>query len=88
MEQNTNQTEQELLKDIQEILKNSEETLKANDSLNRAVKFAIDEYKTNKHWFRDEPGHVTTTDVIKTCVEYGWAMRQQYEHERNKRQQS
>lgn len=87
MNQNTNQTEQELLTDIQKFLKNSEESLKAHDSLKQAIEFAINEYKTNKHWFRDEPGHVTTTDVIKTCVEYGWAMRQQYEHERNKRQQ-
>ena len=88
MEQNTNQTEHEILKDIQKFLKNSEEALKANESLKHAIEFAINEYKTNKRWFRDEPGNVTTIDVIKTCVEYGWAMRQQYEYERNKRQQS
>jgi len=52
------------------------------DELNRMKDdedFLINEYKINKKWFRDNPGKVTIEDVIKTCYEFGWAARHQFD---------
>lgn len=43
------------------------------------VDFLLNEYKTNKRYFRLEPGRVTIEDVIKTCFEFGWASKKNFD---------
>ena len=74
------QEEKDLLKDTKELLKNCNETLKEIDESKRCVDFLINEYKTNKHYFRTEPGRVTIEDVIKTCFEFGWASKRNFDY--------
>lgn len=47
------------------------------------VDFLLNEYKTNKRWFRDEPGRVTIEDVIKASFEFGWASKRNYDYNNN-----
>lgn len=44
------------------------------------VEFLINEYKTNKRWFREQPGKVTIEDVIKASFEFGWACKRNFDH--------
>lgn len=53
--------------------------------INRGKEFLINEYNTNKDWFRSEPGEVTIEDVIKTCFEFGWASRRQFDYDREQK---
>ena len=71
---------EDIMKDVKSLLSNSDKTLKEMEELKECVSFALNEWKTNKRWFREEPGHVTTEDVIKMCIEYGWASRGHFEH--------
>lgn len=71
---------------VKEVIKECEKCLGLCDSLDKeleaikhGVDFLLNEYKTNKKWFREEPGRVTIKDVIKTCFEFGWASRRQFE---------
>ena len=76
---------QELLDKAKELIKSSDKTFAEMDELNKCVMFALNEWKTNKHWFREEPGRVTTEDVIKMCIQYGWASRGNFEYMYNKK---
>ena len=49
--------------------------------MDRCKEFLINEYKTNKQWFREEPGRVTIEDVIKTCFEFGWSSRHNFDNQ-------
>lgn len=49
------------------------------------VDFLINEYRTNKRWFKPEGGRVTTEDVIKACFEFGWASRRNFDHKNSKK---
>lgn len=42
------------------------------------IKFLLNEYKTNKRYFRQEPGRCTVEDVIKTVYEFAWAASRNY----------
>ena len=76
---------QELLDKAQALIKNSDKAFAEMDELNRCVMFALNEWKTNKRWFREEPGRITTEDVIKMCIQYGWVSRGKFEHMYNKK---
>lgn len=70
--------------DCQKILKMCQELDEETDSMKDGIDFLISEYKTNKRWFRDEPGRVTIEDVIKASFEFGWASKRNYDYDRAK----
>lgn len=70
--------------DCQKILKMCQELNEEMDSMKEGVDFLINEYKTNKRWFREEPGRVTIEDVIKASFEFGWASKRNYDYDRAK----
>lgn len=47
------------------------------------IKFLLNEYKTNKKYFRQEPGRCTVEDVIKTVYEFAWASSKNYHLDNN-----
>ena len=69
-----------LLAEAEQYAKNLEKITEEDAEMKRCIDFALNEWKTNKRWFREEPGHVTTEDVIKMCIQYGWACRHQYDY--------
>ena len=73
----------ELLKESDVLLKTSDKTLADGRAMDDTIAFALEQWKTNKRWFREEPGHVTTEDVIKTCIEFAWASKANFEHTYN-----
>ena len=84
MDENETKLE-ELLARANELIKSSDKTLAEMDDMRKCIDFALNEWKTNKRWFREEPGRVTTEDVIRACIEYGWASRGNFEHMYNKK---
>lgn len=69
-----------ILSDCKKLLKICNELDAEMDSMKEGVDFLLNEYKTNKRWFREEPGRVTIEDVIKTSFEFGWASKRTYDH--------
>lgn len=70
----------ELLKQADALLKNSNKALAEGKAMDEAVAFALEQWRTNKRWFREEPGHVTTEDVIKMCIEFAWASKANFDY--------
>ena len=50
----------EELKEMQAVLDSAKKLQAELDERNRCLEFLLNEYKTNKRWFREEPGKVTT----------------------------
>ncbi len=73
-----------ILENCEKLLKNCEEANKEMEESKKCVDFLINEYKTNKHYFRTEPGKVTIEDVIKTCFEFGWASKRNFDYDARK----
>lgn len=73
----------ELLKESDVLLKTSDKTLADGRAMDDTIAFALEQWKTNKRWFREEPGRVTTEDVIKMCIEFAWASKANFEHTYN-----
>lgn len=73
----------ELLKDCENLLKNCKQFDNELNARKEGIEFLINEYKTNKKWFREEPGKVTIEDVIKTCFDFGWSSKTQFDHKNN-----
>ena len=71
----------QLINDCENFIKNSGQALKEQEALNKAIGFALNEWQTNPHWFREEPGHVTVLDVIRQCVQFGWAMKNTFNYQ-------
>ena len=70
-----------LIQDCKKLLNNCDDLCKEIDEMKRCVDFLINEYRTNKRYFREEPGRETTIeDVIKTCFEFGWASKRNYDY--------
>jgi len=80
MENKENISLDELLKEADSFLKTSNKTLADGKAMDEAIAFALDQWKTNKRWFREEPGRVTTEDVIKMCIEFAWASKANFEY--------
>ena len=53
-----------LLAEAEQYAKNLEKITEEDAEMKRCIDFVLNEWKTNKRWFREEPGHVTTEDVI------------------------
>ena len=70
----------ELLKKADSFLRTSNKTLADNKAMNEASAFALEQWRTNKRWFREEPGRVTTEDVIKMCIEFAWASKANFDY--------
>lgn len=75
------QEEKDIMLDCQKLLDNCKAIEKEMEESKRCVDFLINEYKTNKHYFRPEPGKVTIEDVIKTCFEFGWASKRNFDYD-------
>jgi len=73
----------ELLKEADALIKSSNKSLADGRAMNDAIAFALEQWKTNRRWFREDPGHVTTEDVIKMCIEFAWASKANFEHTYN-----
>ena len=75
------QEEKDLMSDCKKLLQNCKELEKEMKAIKEGVDFLINEYNTNKHYFRDEPGEVTIEDVIKTAFEFGWAYKRNFDYD-------
>lgn len=69
-----------LMKDVKKLLDNCNNLDREIDAMKHGVDFLIKEYNTNKRYFRTEPGRVTIEDVIKTCFEFGWSSKSQFDY--------
>ena len=75
------QEEKDLMLDCEKLLKNCRELEREMKASKEGIDFLINEYKTNKRYFRSEPGKVTIEDVIKTCFEFGWASKRNFDYD-------
>ena len=69
-----------LMKDVRKLLDNCNSLDRELDAMKHGVDFLINEYNTNKRYFREKPGRVTIEDVIKTCFEFGWSSKSQFDY--------
>ena len=74
----------DLIRSSQEIINQSNSLLEELKEIERGTEFLINEYHTNKRYFRLEPGRCTTEDVIKTVFEFAWSASRDYIHRQNK----
>jgi hypothetical protein len=66
----TPEEEKKIIADAEELLKSCRELDEELKCINKEIDFLINEWKTNKRYFRDIPGHVTTEDLIKTVFHF------------------
>jgi hypothetical protein len=85
METTSKEDIQKILDDAEKFADNCENGLKELDAMKEGKQFLLDQYKTNKHWFREEPGRVTVEDVIKMAFEFGWSSKRQFDYEQSKK---
>ena len=72
--------EQKLIQEAEGLIKDCDHLLEEIKEMEHGVDFLINEYKTNKRYFRDKPGRVTIEDVIKTAFELGWASKGNFDN--------
>lgn len=73
------------LREINDLLNNCKNLDKELKEMDRCTNFLINEYKTNKSWFKTSgSGKVTIEDVIKACFEFGWSSRKQFDYDNKK----
>lgn len=84
METKENTSLDELLSKADALLKNSNKALAEGKAMNETIAFALEQWKTNKRWFREKPGRVTTEDVIKMCIEFAWSSKSNFDYTYNK----
>ena len=60
----------DLIRSSQELINQSNGLLEELKEIERGTEFLINEYHTNKRYFRLEHGRCTTEDVIKTVFEF------------------
>ena len=66
------------LNKINSLIESSNNLLDELKEVDNYEEFLLNEYKTNKRWFREEPGRVTIEDIIKASFEFGWSSRRNY----------
>ena len=76
---------QEELNSINKLLENCRDLNDEIKEMDHCKEFLINEYKTNKRWFRLEPGKVTIEDVIKASFEFGWSSRRNFDYDRERK---
>ena len=77
---------QEEFNGIDKLLENCRGLEAEIKEMDRCKEFLINEYKTNKRWFRLEPGKVTIEDVIKASFEFGWSSRRNFDYDRERKE--
>ena len=80
----TPEEEKKIIADTEELLKNCRELDEELKYIDKEIDFLTNEWKTNKRYFRDIPGRVTTEDLIKTVFHFAWRSRGNYDHMKNK----
>lgn len=80
----TPEEEKKIIADAEELLKSCRELDEELKYIDEGIDFLINEWKTNKRYFRDTPGRVTTEDLIKTVFHFAWGSRGNYDHMKNK----
>lgn len=75
----------QIFDDNNKLLESCKNLEKEMDAMKQGVDFLINEYKTNKRWFKTHgDGRVTTEDVIRACFEFGWSSKSMFDYENNK----
>ena len=69
-----------LKKECSDLIESCQKLDKELKAMKEGLDFLLNEYKTNKRYFRETPGKVTTEDVIKTCFEFGWASKENFDY--------
>ena len=69
-----------LIKEANALIENCKQLDKELAAMKQGLDFLLKEYKTNKRYFRVNPGRITIEDVIKTCFEFGWASKSQFDY--------
>ena len=72
------------MEECDHLLKNCNKLSAELDEMKEDIEFLRNEWKTNKRYFRDEPGQTTTEDVIKRVYEFAWSKRGIFEYEKNR----
>lgn len=80
----TPEEEKKIIAEAEELLKSCRELDEELEYIDKGIDFLINEWKTNKRYFRDTPGRVTTEDLIKTVFYFAWGSRGNYDHMKNK----
>lgn len=78
-DENKRESVEEILADCKQLLKNCKELGKEIEYQQDDINFLLNEWKTNKRYFRDEPGRATTEDLIKTVYHFAWRSRNNFE---------
>jgi hypothetical protein len=73
----------ETIKDAVNLINTLEEVKKEDNAMNEGIGFLLEQWKTNKRWFREEQGRVTTEDVIKTVFQFAWASKRNFDYNKN-----
>lgn len=73
----------ETIKDAINLIKMLEEGKKEDNAMREGMDFLLEQWKTNKRWFREEPGRVTTEDVIKRVFQFAWASKRNFDYNKN-----
>ena len=70
---------QSIISDADNFIKILEDGKKEDKAMKDGIDFLINEWKTNKRWFRDDSGRVTTEDVIKRVFNFAWASKRNFD---------
>lgn len=77
--------EDEALKDVDEFIKALENGKKEDEAKQNGLNFLLKQWETNKKWFREQSGRVTTEDVIKRTFEFAWASKRNFDYQQEKK---
>lgn len=69
---------------IKSLIESSNNLLDEFKEMDNCREFLLNEYKTNKRWFREEPGRVTIEDIIKASFDFGWACKGNFDYDRTR----
>ena len=67
---------------INSLIESSNDLFDEIKEMDDCKNFLLNEYKTNKRWFREEPGKVTIEDIIKASFDFGWFSKKDYDRTR------
>ena len=74
---------QNIISDADNLIKTLEDGKKEDKAMQDGLNFLLNQWKTNKKWFREQSGHVTTEDVIKRTFEFAWASKRNFDYQQN-----
>lgn len=68
----------DLLDDCRKKLGSAKAMSKEYEAMKEGMDYVLKQWKTNKYWFKEESGQVTTEDVIKRVFQYAWNKRRDF----------